>query len=374
MMRQMRRSGLDAIGELPWGTHFCQFFQTSQDLLDVLVGYFQQGLQNNEFCLWVTPESLGAEEATQALRRVVPDLDERIRQGQIEFLDYRQWYFPDGEFDAERLLQNWVEKENVAVGLGYEGLRFTGNITWVGKSGWKAFSDYEATVNDVIGSHRILALCTYSLDECRGVEMLEVLRNHPLVLVKKEGKWEVIQSPQQRKTAEALRQSEQRQKAILDTIPDPAWLKDKEGRFLAVNSAWCRFCGTDAKDVFGKPAYELFPSEVARMMSEEDCSVMQSHRALQREQLLADKDGREIWFETIKNPLFDDQGEVIGTTGLARDITDRKRMEQERQIAIEFLRLLNESTGLHDLVHRAADFSPRAIRLGSGRHPPARRG
>ena len=56
------------------------------------------------------------------------------------------------------------------------------------------------------------------------------------------------------------------------------------------------------------------------------------------------------------------------------NITDRKRMEQERQIAIEFLHLLNESTGLHDLIHRATDFPPGAIRLRSVRHPSARRG
>ena len=41
MIGQLRRSGLDAIGELPWGTHFCQFYQTGQDLLEVLVGYFR---------------------------------------------------------------------------------------------------------------------------------------------------------------------------------------------------------------------------------------------------------------------------------------------------------------------------------------------
>ena len=50
---------------------------------------------------------------------------------------------------------------------------------------------------------------------------------------------------------------------ILDTIPDPAWLKDKEGRFLAVNSAWCRFLGIDAKNAVGKTAFEFLPAEIA---------------------------------------------------------------------------------------------------------------
>ena len=74
------------------------------------------------------------EDAKHALRAVVPDLDERIRQGQIEFLDYRQWYFPDGEFDAESLLQRCVEKERTALAQGYEGIRLTGNVPGSGQA------------------------------------------------------------------------------------------------------------------------------------------------------------------------------------------------------------------------------------------------
>ena len=194
MMTQ--RSGLDVIGELPWGTHFCQFYQTRKDLLEVLVGYFQQGLQNNEFCLWITSEPLRLEDANQALRAVVPDLDERIRQGQIEFHDYRQWYFPDGEFDAERLLQRCVEKERAALARGYEGMRLTGNASWLEKDNWKVFTDYETTVSAVIGTHRMLVLCTYPFDKCKGVEMFDVLRNHPLALVRRMviGKSSKVQS------------------------------------------------------------------------------------------------------------------------------------------------------------------------------------
>ena len=58
---------------------------------------------------------------------------------------------------------------------------------------------------------------------------------------------------------------------------------------------------------------------------EQDRDILQSRQPLQLEELLTDKDGREIWFETIKSPLFDDHGEAIGTTGLARDITERKQ-------------------------------------------------
>ena len=267
--------GPGRIGELPWGTHFCQFYQTPQDLLEVLVGYFQQGLQNNEFCLWVTSEPLGVEDATQALRRVVPDLDERIRKGQIEFHGLPAVVLSRWPNSTPSVCCNTALRKNVPPWhKATKGCVSPGNASWLDEDDWKAFTDYEATVSTVIGSHRMLALCTYSLDKCKGVEMFDVLRNHPLALVKKEGKWEVIQSPQHRKTTEALQTSERRQKAILDTIPDPAWLKDKEGRFLAVNPAWCRFFGIDAKNVLGKTAFEFFPAEVAQRLSEEDRSII----------------------------------------------------------------------------------------------------
>jgi hypothetical protein len=54
MDEKMRKSGIDIIGDLPWGAHFCQFYQTKEDLMDILVPYFKAGLENNEFCLWFT--------------------------------------------------------------------------------------------------------------------------------------------------------------------------------------------------------------------------------------------------------------------------------------------------------------------------------
>ena len=47
-----------AVGELPWGTHFCHFYETDQDLLDIVVPYFRAGLDAHEYCLWVVAKPL----------------------------------------------------------------------------------------------------------------------------------------------------------------------------------------------------------------------------------------------------------------------------------------------------------------------------
>jgi len=50
MKNKLRNSGIEVIGNVPWGTHFCQFYQTKQDLIETLVPYFKTGLEKNEGC------------------------------------------------------------------------------------------------------------------------------------------------------------------------------------------------------------------------------------------------------------------------------------------------------------------------------------
>lgn len=214
MSPDVRRSGVPLIGDIPWGTHFCQFYQTKQDLCEVLVGYFRQGLEDNEFCMWVTSEPLGTEEARAALEHAVPDLDDRINRGQIEFHNYRDWYVPDGRFEPDRILAGWARKERSALDRGFAGLRLTGNTFWLEKADWRRFTEYEEAIDRVIGARRMMAVCTYSLDRCGAPEIMDVIRNHQFALIRQEGRWERIQSSRGRVTEQALRESEGRFQAL----------------------------------------------------------------------------------------------------------------------------------------------------------------
>ncbi len=108
----LRKTGLDLLGDVPWGTHFCVFYHSKQDLLDILVPYFKAGLENNEFCMWITSEPLSAEDAEKSLSQAVTNLDEYIKKGQIEILDYSDWYTKTGVFEADRVLRGWVQKHD----------------------------------------------------------------------------------------------------------------------------------------------------------------------------------------------------------------------------------------------------------------------
>ena len=69
MNEKMRKSGINIIGDLPWGAHFCQFYQTKEDLTDIIVPFFKAGLENNELCIWFTLYPLEVEEAKEALEK-----------------------------------------------------------------------------------------------------------------------------------------------------------------------------------------------------------------------------------------------------------------------------------------------------------------
>jgi PAS domain S-box-containing protein len=237
----LRKFGIEIIGAVPWGTHLCQFYECKQDLLDILVPYFTAGLRSNEFCLWITSSPLTVEEAKNALKLAVPELDTYIRKGQVEFLPYTTWYISRGKIDAEKISRALIEKEQVALNRGFEGLRTTGNVPAVEKLLWtllwKKFTEYEKFVHGTIASHRIIALCTYPLEKCSASNILDIARFHSGTLIKRGTDWFFIEDVWQR------RKSEKQYQNIIQTSIDAFWIVDSSGRFLDVNRAYCDIIG-----------------------------------------------------------------------------------------------------------------------------------
>ncbi|MHB8155415.1 MAG: diguanylate cyclase [Candidatus Omnitrophota bacterium] len=141
-----------------------------------------------------------------------------------------------------------------------------------------------------------------------------------------------MQDPKQNNfetTLSLLRKVEFQQRAILDNIPDIAWLKDVQGRFIAVNEPFAKACGFKIEEIIGKTDLDIWPRELALSYRADDQEVMDSKKRKCVQERLIYQEGGEQWIETIKTPFFDDHGKVIGTTGIARNITLHKN-EAER--------------------------------------------
>jgi C4-dicarboxylate-specific signal transduction histidine kinase len=194
MTTEMRHTGVDVVGDMPWGTHFCVFYDKKADLLDTLASYCRAGLQSEEFCLWVVAPPITEEDARQALKRAVPDFDRYLVDSSIEIVAAREWYLRDGKFNIQKVLGGWNEKLVHASARGYAGVRVTGDTAWLEKNDWTDFAEYEDSINESIANQRLAVLCTYPLDACGADEILDVVRTHQFAMTKRRGSWEVIET------------------------------------------------------------------------------------------------------------------------------------------------------------------------------------
>ena len=194
MPTEMRKSGIDVIGDMPWGTHFCLFYEAKEDLLDTSISYCKAGLESEEFCLWVVAEPLTIQEAIDALKVAMPDLDRYLADSSIEIVSACDWYLQGGTFDLKRVTDGWHEKLARASARGYAGVRVTGDTAWLGKKDWKDFCEYEEGLNEAVANQRLAVLCTYPLAACGAVEILDVVRTHQFALVKRHRSWDVIET------------------------------------------------------------------------------------------------------------------------------------------------------------------------------------
>ena len=319
-----RKTGIDILGDVPWGTHFCLFYKTKEDLTDILVPYFKAGLENNEFCMWVTSELLGEKEAKEALRKAVPDFAQYLKRGQIRIVPHTEWYLEDGVFNLQRVLSAWVGQLNQALASGYAGMRITGNMSGFEKEASREFADYEKEVNKAIGKYQMVAICTYSLDKCGASEIVDVVNSHQFTLIRREGKWEVIESSERKKAEKKLKQYQ----FMVESAHDVIFFKDLESRYIIANNKTLEAFGLSREQVIGKNDYEIMPDkEEAKNNIEDDQVVFKTGEPKEITKHMTGADGKERWFQAIKVPRFDEKGNMVGLVGIARNITERKQAE-----------------------------------------------
>jgi signal transduction histidine kinase len=180
------------VGDVPWGTHFCYFYETSEDLLDILIPYFKTGLENNELCMWIVCDPVTEVDGRQALRNAVPEFDRRLAAGDIEILPHSQWCLRDGIFDGERVIAGWKEKLGRAQADGYAGMRVNGNTAWAAGRDRTAFARCECEFNRTIATERMLLLCAYPLPAQSAFYLFDATRSHDFALAKRHGSWQVV--------------------------------------------------------------------------------------------------------------------------------------------------------------------------------------
>ena len=125
----------------------------------------------------------------------------------------------------------------------------------------------------------------------------------------------------------------------MDSIPDLVWFKDIRGSHLKVNNAFCNAVGKTRKDVEGRGHYYIWdiePDEYAcgeYICLESEEMVLQARKTCVFDEKVKSKQGMRQ-FKTYKSPLFDEEGELMGTVGIAHDVTDLGNMTVELEIIL----------------------------------------
>jgi two-component sensor histidine kinase len=360
-------TGLQALGELPWGSHVCQFFSGGSDLRDTLVPYFKAGLENNERCLLVAMEPFTADDARSALRTAVGDFDRRERRQQIEIHDVRAWYNNDTIINGEEIVAGLLASEEKARADGYNGFRTHGNIGWLGRNQWEDFQDYEAGVTLGLRGRRMISMCSYCLDSCGSKELLDITTRHSHALTRQRDGWscvavtphepnghgldgamvDVTKSIRVPTDENELRQSLERQKRTFDlamvasdmgtwcyTLADNICVYDENAqRLYGLTEA--RFLHDDegVKAKFHPDDLELMWSRVAKALDREGSGRYDVEYRVKQ------IDGSWRWLSAWGLVEFEGEGperKPVVIAGASRDLTKLKQAEELQRL------LLNE--------------------------------
>lgn len=173
---------------------------------------------------------------------------------------------------------------------------------------------------------------------------------------------------ERKKSDELLSQREAYLTSIIENQPGMVWLKDKESRLLAVNHVYVKMAGRKrTEEVVGKTDLDFWPPAMANKFRADDRKVMKKKEHIIVEELISEK-GVSRWHETFKTPVFGTDGQVIGTSGYARDITARKKSEHDLRASEMRYRRLFEAAKDGILILNAAtgmieDVNPFLVRM-----------
>lgn len=357
------------MGDMPWGTHFCYFWENKEDLLDASTAFFRAGLEDRQFCLWVVFRPVTEQDALRALREVIPGMDRYFASGAMQIMLHSE------EIPEPRETMRFIQlKLNAALAQGYNGIRIAGSPACLQKANPNWFREFEWELGKTVAQQNIVALCYFSLAESSAAEILDAARSHRFVLARPEGDWKIIETAESRRAhaeitklneelekrveertraleaaneelrkeiarrervEEDLRQQKEILQTIFNHVPVGMNFIDKSGQVKVVNREWERMIGhtreeiaSGSVDIFA----EAFPEPADRQRA---LAFMERSSSEWEDFQKRAPDGSTNHTTWAVVRLSD--GSRIG---IGQDITQRKQAEQEMRKQKEILQTI----------------------------------
>jgi signal transduction histidine kinase len=200
-----RNSGINSVGEIPWGTHFCYFYYTIEDLMDLIIPFIAEGLKNNELCLWITSPIINQNGAKEYLKKELANFSNL--ESQLKIYNYEEWYLKDNQLNLDKVVERLGNfSAQIQNNDALEGLRLVGDIYWLKKDHLSDFITYESKIEEQIKNHCQITLCTYPINKFIKSEVLSITFTHDFAIFKRKGKLKVIKSSEREKLEEEQRE------------------------------------------------------------------------------------------------------------------------------------------------------------------------
>ncbi|HEX8963970.1 MAG TPA: EAL domain-containing protein [Rhodocyclaceae bacterium] len=165
-------------------------------------------------------------------------------------------------------------------------------------------------------------------------------------------------------TNQRLGESRSQMEALLQALPDPVWVKDREGVFQACNRAFERMLGAPAAEIIGKTDYDFLSTELADFFRQNDRKAMAAAQPrVNEERLMHAANGQPVLLETVKTALLGPAGTPIGVLGIARDITERKQVEEHLHLMSRVFSNSGEAIVITDAENRILAVNRELTRL-----------
>ena len=231
------------------------------------------------------------------------------------YTDFTALLHPDDYEKAMNSMRRHFNGEVDKYEVEYRILTRTGEYKWFYDIGSIANRDSKGNPLNITGLVLDITDRKYS-DEQTLHLLTEVSASHRKLLT-------VIDD--QKRADMALRNSETRLHTLIQTIPDLIWVKDTEGVYLLCNTMFERFFGAKEADIVGKTDYDFVDKTLADFFRVHDRKAMAAGKpTINEEWITFADDGRLVFLETIKTPMYNSEGMVIGILGIGRDLTQRK--------------------------------------------------
>lgn len=394
------------LARLRQGDHLCPIHENLVAQTTSAVAFIAAGLRNGERCLYVANDS-PFEELVGRFGTLGVNVAQETEKGSLKILDKHEVYLRGGKFDARKMLDYLAECESAALGDGYAGLRFQGEMTWALDANLEGdrLIEYEALLNEFMAEHGVVIACHYLRPRFDPALIHDVLVTHPLVTIadlvcpnpyyqppelilrpepmavsefkRKRLDWwlerlrAVMAGEVERKQAtETVREREELVQLLLDSTAEAIYGIDLHGNCMLANPTCARLLGyADPDQLKGRNMHSMIHHHHpdGRPYLEEECPIARTLETRQgihvKDEVFWRADGTKFDAEYFAHPMWRGK-DLIGAVVTFLDVSHQKKLEEQfRQaqkmeaigqlaggVAHDFNNLLTIITGYSELL------------------------